>query len=125
MTIVYLNIRELRDLHGGERDLLEDTAKRIEGILRNASNIALASRLDLNLTQRGLITTLAMTTARFAAASNKSQDEGALGSAITRCMAYALFYVLAFSGEDFEEAPLVGWRRREGADLRGDTKDVS
>ena len=120
MAIVFLNIRELRSLSGGERDLLEDAAKKIEGILQNASDFALASSLDVALTQRGLITTLAMTTARFAAASNTAQDEEALGFALTRCMAHAAFYVLAFSGEDaLEEAPLVVWRRKDGRTPKG------
>ena len=114
MEIVFLNIHELRDLGEGERDLLEDAAKKIEGILQEASDFALNSCLDLAVTQRGLTTMLAMTTARFASTRNKSQDEAELGFALARCMAYAAFYVLAFSGEHgFEAAPLIGWRRKD------------
>ncbi len=113
MAMVFLNMRELRNLRGDERALLEDAANKVEGILQEASQLALATKLDLALTQRGLVTMLAMTTARFAAACNTSQDEEELGFALTRCMAYAAFYVLAFSGEEgLEEAPLVGWLRK-------------
>ncbi len=112
MMIAPLNIHELHELRGAEKDFLEDTARKIEAILHDASNFAVTSSLNLVLTQRGLITTLAMTTARFAAASNKSQDEEAVSFAVTRGMAHAIFYVLAFSGENgLEAAPLVGWKK--------------
>ncbi len=95
-----LNLNELRGLQGAERAFLEDAAKKIESVIVNAKDSAGRSGLDLELTQRGLITTLIVTTASFAALYNKSVDKEALAFKIMRCMAEALFDVMAFSSQE-------------------------
>jgi len=95
----YLDVSELGELREAEKELLGDAAENIQSLLEDSRNFSLASGLDLDLVERGIITTLAITTARFAASRNKSQDSEALSFAIMRCMAFALFHVLAFSAE--------------------------
>jgi hypothetical protein len=98
-----LNLTELRSLEGVERAFLEDAAKNIETVIANAKDSALRSGLDVELMERGLITTLIVTAASFAALYNKSADQEALAFTVMRCMAEALFDVMAFSSrEDLE-----------------------
>jgi hypothetical protein len=95
-----LKLAELRELAGAEKAFLDDTAKRIEDVVAKAKNSALYSGLDPEMMQQGLITTLIVTTASFAALYNKSEDKEALAFSVMRCMAEALFEVMAFGARD-------------------------
>ena len=80
---------------------MEDAAKKIEIVIENARTTPPErSGLDVELMQRGLVTTLIVTTASFAALYNKSEDKEALAFMIMRCMAEALFDVMAFSSQE-------------------------
>jgi hypothetical protein len=88
------NLTELRELGEKERAFLEETAKRIESVIVHATITALESGLDLERAQKGIITTLIVTTASFAALYNKSQENEAVAFyAVMRCMAEALIDV--------------------------------
>ncbi|WP_158658880.1 hypothetical protein [Methylocystis bryophila] len=76
---------------------MEDAAKKIETEIENANNSALKFGLDLELMQSGLLSTLIVTTASFAALHNKSRDKEALAFSVMRCMAEALSDVLRAS----------------------------
>jgi hypothetical protein len=95
-----LNLTELRDLGGAEKGFLEDAAKKIEMVVENTKMSALMADLDQELMQKGLVSTLIITTASLAALSANSEDKEALAFAVMRCMAEALFDVLAFPGRD-------------------------
>jgi len=95
-----LKLTELRELSGTEKAVLEDAAKKIEGVVANAKNSALNSGLDPELMQKGLITTLIVTTASFVALYNNSEDKETLAFSVMRCMAEALFEVMAFPPQD-------------------------
>jgi uncharacterized sporulation protein YeaH/YhbH (DUF444 family) len=95
-----LELTELRELKGAEKLVLDDAAKKFENVVENTISAALESHLNMDLTHRGLITTLISTTARFAALYNKSQDKEASGFAVMRCMAEALMDVSGSSAED-------------------------
>ena len=98
-----LNLTELRSLQGAEKAFLEDAATNIEYIVANTRSSALKYGLETEIMQQGLITTLIVTTASFAALYNKSADKEALAFSVMRCMAEALFDVMAFSSrEDLE-----------------------
>ena len=95
-----LKLAELRELSGAEKAFLEDAAKNIERVVANAKNTALYSGLDTELMQNGLITTLIVTTANFVALYNPSEDKEILSFSVMRCMAEALFEVMAFPARD-------------------------
>ena len=97
--MVCLNLNELRGLQGAER-ASGGCRKEDRVCHRERQRSAGRSGLDLELTQRGLITTLIVTTASFAALYNKSVDKEALAFKIMRCMAEALFDVMAFSSQE-------------------------
>ena len=101
-----LNLTELRSLGGAEKAFLEDAAKNIETILSNTKDSAQKAGLDMELMQKGLITTLIVTTASFVALSNKSADKETLAFSVMRCMAEALFDVMAFSSQEYLERRL-------------------
>lgn len=92
-----LNLDELRGLGGAERAFLEDAAKKIETEIENTENSALKFGLDRELMQSGLLSTLIVATASFAALHNKSSDKEALTFSVMRCMAEALSDVLRAS----------------------------
>ena len=94
-----LNLTELRSLGGVEKAFLEDMAKNIETVLASTKDSAIQSGLDAELMQRGLLTTLIVSTASFAALYNRSADKEALAFVVMRCMAEALFDVMAFSSQ--------------------------
>ncbi len=88
------NLTELRELGAKERAFLEDTAKKIESVIFDARITALESGLDLEQTQKGIVTTLIVTTASFVALYNRSQEKDAVAFyAVMRCMAEALIDV--------------------------------
>lgn len=88
------NLSELRELGEKERAFLEDTARNIESVILNAKISALESGLEMGLAQKGLITSLIVTTASFAALYSKSQaNEAQAFYSIMRCMAEALIDV--------------------------------
>jgi len=91
-----LKLAELRELEGAEKAFLDDAAKRIEDVVANTKNSALYSGLDPERMQKGLITTLIVTTAIFAALYSKSEDKEALALSVMRRMAEALFEAMAF-----------------------------
>ena len=98
-----LNLTELRSLGGAEKAFLDDAARNVEIVVANAKDSALRSGLDMELIERGLITTLIVTAASLAALYNKSTEKEAVAFAVMRCMAEALFDVMAFSSrEDLE-----------------------
>jgi hypothetical protein len=88
------NLAELRDLGERERAFLEDTARKIEGVVVDARITALESGLDLEQAQKGIITTLIVTTASFVTMYNRFQESEAVAFySVMRCMAEALIDV--------------------------------
>jgi len=86
-----LNLAEIKELGERERLLLEDTTKNIESVIVKARNYALEYGLELELIQKGLITTLIVTTASFVLLYDKSRQMDPLNFfAVIRCMAEAL-----------------------------------
>ena len=95
-----LSLAQFRNLGGAEKALLEDAARKIETVITEARDSSLASGLDMELMQQGIIMTLIVTTARFATLYNKSADKETLAFSVMRCMAEALFDVMAFSSQE-------------------------
>ncbi len=88
------NLTDLRDLGDRERAFLEDTARKVENVVVDARITALESGLDLERAQKGIVTTLILTTASFVATYSKSHESEAVGFyAVMRCMAEALIDV--------------------------------
>jgi len=94
-----LNLTELRNLGGVEKAFLEDAAKNIETVIATTKDSAIQSGLDAELMQRALLTTLIVTAASFAALHDRSADKEALAFMVMRCMAEALFDVMALSSQ--------------------------
>src|SRR3974390_2792278 len=91
-----LSLDEIRDIEEAEKALFENTARNVESVIVNARNSACESGLDPDLAQRGLITTLIVTTASFVALYNNSPEREPLAFfAVMRCMAEALMDVSA------------------------------
>ncbi len=95
-----LNLNELRELEGAEKASLEEAAKKIEAVVENTIASAMTSGLDMELMNKGLVSTLIITAASLAALGAKPEEKEALAFAIMRFMAEALFDVLAFPGRD-------------------------
>jgi hypothetical protein len=101
-----LNLSELRELEDAERAFLEDAAEKVEQVILDARQAAIHDGLDLSLAQKGLVTTLIVTTVSFAALYNRTEeqelDRETLAFTLMRCMAEALFDVLGPLQRDSE-----------------------